>query len=171
MEALQALGLREQAEEILRGGYISDAFPLYYSAYDYIARTYAADSLNTSEALLTLYLAAKAGLARPESLEWLEDRVVSGTLAARYDVQGQVVKGFDYHSTAAYAIAALIGAECGSARLYTCARHRMERYRVAGDSELHGSFSDRGDGSDIIAFDQLMPLLVYAGTKDITFDD
>lgn len=170
-EALGDLGLRQQAEEILRGGYISDAFPLYYSSYDHSSGKYCTGSLNTSEALLTLYQAVRAGLARQESLEWLESKVVSGTLAARYDVGGQVVKGFDYDSTAAYAIAALIGAECGNARLYTRARHRMEKYYVTGSSALQGSFSDRADGSDIIAFDQLMPLLVYARTRDITFDD
>ncbi|MCH5287465.1 MAG: redoxin family protein [Christensenellaceae bacterium] len=171
MEALQDLGLRPQAEDILRGGYISDAFPLYHSSYDIASRTYSADSLNTSEALMALYQAVKAGLARQASLEWLEDKVVAGTLAARYEVSGQAVKGFDYHSTAAYAIAALIGAQSGNARLYTFARHRMEAYYVTESSDLQGSFSNRADGSDIIAFDQLMPLLVYASTKDITFDD
>ena len=34
-----------------------------------------------------------------------------------------------------------------------------------------GAFSDRADGSDIIAFDQLMPLLVYAGAREIIFED
>lgn len=171
MEALRDMGLLQRAEDILRGGYISDAFPLYRSAYDHSSRTYAEDSLNTSEALMTLYHAAQAGLAGQASLDWLERQVVSGALAARYDLSGQPVKGFDYHSTAAYAIAALIGAQSGNARLYTYARHRMETYRVAEPSALQGSFSSRGDGSDIIAFDQLMPLLVYAATRDITFDD
>ena len=171
LEALDDLGLRQQAEEILRGGMISDAFPLYYASYDQATGAYSRDSLNTSEALTALLHAARAGLIRQTSIDWLEQKVVTGTLAARYDVDGQVVKGFDYHSTAAYALAALIGAECGNARLYTCARHRMEAYAVTEPSPLQGSFSDRADGSDIIAFDQLLPLLVYAGTGEITFDD
>ena len=171
LEALEALGLRRQAEAILRGGYISDAFPLYYSSYDHATGTYSAESLNTSEALTALWHAARAGVAEQVSLDWLEQRVVSGTLAARYDTDGQVVKGFDYHSTAAYAIAALIGAQTGNARLYTFARHRMEAYAVTEPSALRGSFSGRADGGDIIAFDQLMPLLVYASTREITFDD
>ena len=173
MEALRDLDWNSanQAEGILLGGYISDTFPLYYSAYDYSSQKYSTNSMNTSEALMTLYQAVKAGLARRESLEWLERKVVSGTLAARYDVNGQVVKGFDYDSTAAYAVAALIGAESGNARLYTYARNRMEKYYVTGQSTLQGSFSDRSDGSDIVAFDQLMPLLVYSSTKDVVFDD
>ena len=170
MEALRDLGLRQWAEGILRGGYISDAFPLYRSAYDVSSGTYSADSLNTSEALLTLYHAAQAGLAEQASLDWLEEKVVSGALAARYDISGQAVKGFDYHSTAAYAIAALIGAQARRPRLYTFARHRMETYYVTESSALQGSFSGRADGSDIVAFDQLMPLIVYAVTRDITFD-
>ena len=161
----------QEAEDILRGGYISDDFPLYYSSYDHSSGKYSQESMNTSEALITLYHAVKAGIAEQKSIGWLQSKVESGTLAARYHVDGQAVNGFDYDSTAVYAIAALIGAEAGNARLHTCARNRMEKYYVTGQTPLQGSFSDRKDGSDIIAFDQLMPLLVYGGTRGITFGD
>ena len=161
----------QEAEDILRGGYIGDDFPLYYSAYDHASGKYSQDSLNTSEALISLYHAVKAGVAEQRSIDWLQRRVESGTLAARYRVDGQVVNGFDYDSTAAYAIAALIGAEAGNARLYTCARNRMEKYYVTEQTALQGAFSDRADGSDIIAFGQLTPLLVYGGTRGVTFGD
>ena len=170
-ESAEFAGAAREAEEILRGGYISDAFPLYHSSYDHSAGKYSRDSMNTSEALMTLYHAVRAGIARQESIDWLREKVESGTLAARYLEDGQAVRGFDYDSTAAYAIAARIGAEAGDARLYTCARNRMEKYYVTGQTPLRGSFSDRTDGSDIIAFDQLMPLLVYAGARDVTFGD
>ena len=160
-----------EAEDILRGGYISDDFPLYYSVYDHSSEKYSEDSMNTSEALIALYHAVKAGIAEQKSIDWLEHRVVSGTLAARYRADGQAVNGFDYDSTAVYAIAALIGAEAGNARLYTCARNRMEKYYVTEPTALRGGFSDRADGSDIIAFDQLTPLLVYGDTRGITFGD
>ena len=163
-----AVAARE-AEDILRGGYISDDFPLYYPSYDHATGRYSTDSMNTSEALMILYHAVKAGIADQKSIDWLADRVESGTLAARYRVDGEAVSGFDYDSTAVCAIAALIGAEVGDARLYTCARNRMEKYYVTEATSLRGSFSDRADGSDIIAFDQLMPLLVYAGARDVTF--
>ena len=161
----------QEAEDILRGGYISDDFPLYFAAYDSSSGKYSADSMNTSEALMSLYHAVKAGIAKQESIDWLERKVESGTLAARYRVDGQAVNGYEYDSTAVYAIASLIGAEAGNARLYTCARNRMEKYYVTEQTALYGSFSDRTDGSDIIAFDQLMPLMVYGGTKGITFGD
>ena len=160
-----------EAEDILREGYIGDDFPLYYPAYDHSSGKYGEDSMNTSEALIALYHAVKAGIAKQTSIDWLERKVESGALAARYRVDGQVVNGFDYDSTAAYAIAALIGAEAGNARLYTCARNRMEKYYVTDQTSLQGGFSDRADGSDIIAFDQLMPLLVYGGTRGITFGE
>ena len=160
-----------EAEDILRGGYIGDDFPLYYSVYDHSTGKYSEESMNTSEALMTLYHAVKAGVAERKSIDWLAKKVETGTLAARYHIDGRVVRGFDYDSTAVYAIAALIGAEAGNARLYTCARNRMEKYYVTERTSLQGSFSDRADGSDIIAFDQLMPLLVYGGTRDIIFGD
>ena len=160
-----------EAEEILRGGYIGDGFPLYHSTYDHSTGKYSADSMNTSEALMSLYHAVRAGIAEPRSIDWLARKVESGTLAARYHADGRPVNGFEYDSTAAYAIAALIGAEAGNARLYTCARNRMEKYYVTEPTSLQGAFSDRADGSDIIAFDQLMPLLVYGGTKGIAFGD
>lgn len=125
--------------------------------------------MNTVEALMTLYHAVKAGIAHQESLDWLEERAVSGTLAARYDMDGKIVSGFDYDSTAVYAIAVLIGKETGNSRLYTGARNRMEKYHVTGQTDLRGSFSDKADGSDIFSFDQLMALLVYGGSDGIIF--
>ena len=160
----------EEAGQVLRGGRISDAFPLYYSAYDYRTKRYSEESLNTAEALMTLYHAVRAGIAGQDAIDWLCERVQSGTLAARYGVDGEPVTGFAYDSTAAYALAALIGAEAGDAQLYTAARNRMEKYHVTRQTALFGSFSDRADGSDIIAFDQLLPLLVYTGTKSVVFD-
>lgn len=163
-------GLAEEAERVLREGIISGAFPLYYASYDYDAKRYSSESLNTAEALMALYHAVQAGIAHPQAIDWLAERVMTGTLAARYDVNGEPVRGFDYDSTAAYAIAALIGAQAGDARLYTAARNRMEKYHVTEQTALRGSFSDRADGSDIVAFDQLLPLLVYTGTRDVVFD-
>ena len=160
----------DEAERVLRGGRISDAFPLYYSSYDYQKKRYSEESMNTAEALMTLYHAVKAGIAGQDAIDWLSARVQSGTLAARYGVDGEPVKGFVYDSTAAYALAALIGAAAGDAELYTAARNRMEKYHVTQQTALFGSFSDRADGSDIIAFDQLLPLLVYAGAKNVVFD-
>ena len=163
-------GLADDAERVLCEGVISDAFALYYASYDYDAKRYSGESLNTAEALMTLYHAVQAGIAQPQAISWLAGQVAAGTLAARYDVNGEPVRGFDYDSTAAYAIAALIGAQAGDARLYTAARNRMEKYHVTERTALLGSFSDRADGSDIVAFDQLLPLLVYTGTKDIVLD-
>ena len=160
----------DEAERVLSEGMISDAFPLYYASYDFDTKRYGTQSLNTAEALMALYHAVCAGVAPRRAIDWLAERVAAGTLAARYDVNGEPVRGFDYDSTAAYAIAALIGAEAQDARLYTAARNRMEKYHVTEAGALKGSFCDRADGSDIIAFDQLLPLLVYTGTKDVVLE-
>ena len=160
-----------EAEAILCGGYIGDDFPLYYASYDHKAKRYSHEDLNTSEALTVLLHAVTAGVARRESLDWLARRVASGTLAARYDVSGRPVPGYAYDSTAAYALAALIGARAGDAELYTGARNRMENLHVAAGSPLAGAFSGREDGEDIIAFDQLLPLLVYSATADVVFEE
>lgn len=170
LEALEDFpNVKSEAEKILRGGYISDEFPLYYSYYDRQSGKYNRDSMNTAESLMTLYHAVKAGVANQSSIDWLEEKVMSGTLAARYEVTGKSVSRYEYDSTSVYAIAALIGGEAGNARLYTAARNRMEKYYVTDNDGLRGAFSDKKDGSDITAFDQLMPLLVYVRTKDIVF--
>lgn len=170
-EDTEFTGLSEEAAVILQEGYIGDEFPLYYSSYDYRTGEYSKDSMNTAEALMSLYHATKAGIANQASFDWLEEKVVSGTLAARYETDGQVVDGFAYDSTAVYAIAVLIGYEAGNSRIYTYARNRMEKYYVSEQTSFKGSFGDTKDGSDIIAFDQLMPLIAYSSTKETVFDD
>ncbi len=153
----------ENALKTVQAGYISDQFPLYRSSYDYDGKSYSSDDLNMSEALYTLWNLAKAGELKPQSLAWLKKQVSGEGLAARYHVDGSVVAGYDYHSTAVYALAALIAEEEGDRGLYNAAIQKMERYR-SSDAELgaYGAFGDSKTG-DYPAFDQCMPLLVYAG--------
>lgn len=153
----------EHALATVQGGYLSDRFPLYGSSYDYDTKSYSKEDLNTAEALMTLWNLAKAGELKPESLIWLNKQVSSGELAARYHIDGSVVQGYEYYSTAVYALAALIAEEEGDRALYNQALQKMERYRN-GDagSEGYGAFGDPDTG-DFPAFDQCIPLLVYAG--------
>lgn len=162
---------REQLQTVVEQGYIGDEFPLYYSSWDYKKKEYAKNSLNTAEALLTLYHLAEAGLLKQNSLEWLRERLLQDNLAARYEIDGSVTPGFDYDSTAVYAIAALIGKESGDVQIYMLALNKMEHTRVTDvDSPFYGSFSSKDNGEDIIAFDQLMPLLVYADFGTVMFE-
>ncbi len=163
--------LRDSLLEVVQGGFISESFPLYYSAYDYQSGTYSADSLNTAEALLTLCHLAEAGLVREESLRWLKNALLTSTLAARYQLDGTSVPGYEYDSTAVFAIAALIGQYAGDAEIYHAARQAMERSFVADeDSPFAGAFTYREDGGDIRSFDQLMPLVVSCQGKKVYFN-
>ncbi len=151
----------ENAVATVDGGYISDDFPLYYAAYDYDTKSYSTDSLNTAEALYTLWNLAKADKLSEKSESWLLERAKSDTLAARYNTDGSVVAGFDYHSTAVYALSYLIGQETDNTELMRISLMRMERYRI-GDSDeaYYGAFGD--PNAAIYSFDQCMPLLVYS---------
>lgn len=164
-EDVRFASVADNALSTVRDGYISDDFPLYYSSYNYDKKRYSKNDLNTAEALTTLWNLSKAGELKAESLAWLKKEVSGEGLAARYHVDGSVVQGYDYHSTAVYALAALIAGEEGDRALYSAALQKMERYRN-GDAEIeaYGAFGDPGTG-DFPAFDQCMPLLVYAGKR------
>lgn len=156
-------GMAEELKGIVDGGFIGSGFPLYYSSYDYKEQRYSRESLNTAEALLTLYHLCGTELLREESLQWLKNAVASNTLAARYEVDGTPVEGYQYDSTAVFAIAALIGQKSGDAELYRLSREGMERARVTDpDSAFFGCFTHSDNGSDLQSFDQLLPLLVYS---------
>jgi peroxiredoxin len=155
----------ENALRTVQKGYISDSFPLYYSSYDYAAGKYSDDDLNMAEALYTLWNLSKAGQLRKESLQWLRTQVENGTLAARYHVDGTVVSGYAYHSTACYAIAALIAQNEQDKELYSTCTYRMEQMRVWNvSSTCYGGFGTE-ESSDFPSFDQLMPLLLYTFTE------
>jgi len=162
---------REALAEVVQNGYISDEFPLYYSAYDYQKQCYSDDPLNTAEALMTLYHLAKAGLLKETSLDWLRNALLTDALAARYRVDGTPVPGYTYESTAVYAIAALIGQAAGDGEVYRIAVKNMEKTRISDpDSPYYGAFSHNEDGTDLASFDQLMPLLVYAEFSNAKFN-
>lgn len=162
-------GMGEQREEfrsvtenmtgILESGYISDEFPLYYAAYDYETGKYENESLHTAEALLTLYHLAQADRMKETSLEWLREKLSGRGLSARYGTDGEVVPGYEYESTAVYAIAALIGAEEKDSDIYTKSIQKMEIL-----TEQHT------DTDGMRVFDLLMPMMAYAEGAQIQFD-
>lgn len=147
--------------EIVKNGYINDNFPLYYSWYNYADGQYEKDDLNISEALVTILHLSEIGEEKPETIWWLKDQVKNGTLYGRYTVDGKVTEGYEYESTAAYALAALIGKEVNDTELINDAISKMERMRINDlSSEYYGAFGNL-DGSGIYSFDQCMALLAY----------
>lgn len=167
MEALAGTGdeyrkAYEDARQILVDGQISGEFPLYYSRYDYKTRSYAEGELNMAEAMVTLLHLAEAGILPQNTHDWLRKQMEYGAIPARYDVSGRVVNGYQYESTAVYALTALVGKEIGDEDLQGWALRKMEKMRVQDyGREYNGAFGGE-DGSGITSFDQVMPLLVYA---------
>ncbi len=152
----------EGAYTLLTKGYIGDNFPLYYSWYDYSANGYQKDDLNMAEAMLTLLHLARIGELKQQTADWLRNALENGGIKARYTIAGEVADGYNYESTAVYATAAMIGREINDDKIETLAIARMEETRVNdNNSDFNGAFTQQ-EGKDIVAYDQLMPLLAYS---------
>ena len=167
MEALSASDrafkkAESQAKELLLEGQISEEFPLYFCRYDYKEKAYSQDDLNMAEALVTLLHLAEADCLPENTHQWLKKEMAQGGIMARYNIEGEIVDGYQYESTAIYALLTLIGEELGDEELQDQALRKMEKMRVLNTSlPYHGAFGLE-DGSGITSFDQLLPLLVYA---------
>ena len=153
--------LYEQSYQLVEGGFINNEFPLYYSWYNYKKMEYVTDNLNMAEAMNTLLNLARVGELKDETIIWLENSLENGGIKARYTTAGGIVEGYNYESTAIYALVAMIGDEIGNTKLVTKAVARMELMRV-NDSSLkwNGAFT-AAEGKDIFSFDQCMALLAY----------
>lgn len=149
------------AESVLRGGRISDAFPLYYAGYDYETAAYSKDDLNMAEALYTLWNLSRAGALPEDAWAWLRERIETGFLASRYHTDGTAVKGFEYHSTTVWGLAALISREMGDDAAFDQALRRMDRmYVLDAKDARYGAYAQKG--AAVRAFDQMIPLLANA---------
>ena len=154
----------ESAKKLVLGGKISEGFPLYYSWYDYNKNSYASDDLNTAEAMVTLLHLAEAGLLADDSMAWLKAQMDAGGVKARYKTDGTVVEGYNYDSTAVYALIAMIGEIQGDSRLQGKALKKMEKMRIMDTAyPYYGAFGME-DGSGITSFDQVMAMLAYEYT-------
>ncbi len=146
---------------VMERGQISNEFPLYYSWYDYKNERYEQDDLNTAEAMMTLLHLAQNGKLKNSTVEWLKVQMEGEGLKMRYTVAGEVVKGYNYESTAVYAILVMIADEIGDRELRAQALKKMDNMRIIDEKlEYNGAYGME-DGSGITSFDQLMPLLAY----------
>lgn len=167
----EILNKKDAMMSIMKNGYISNSVPLYHSMYYYNTKQYGNDPINTSEQLVLFYQLAKADMLPEASVNWLRKKLENENLYARYDMDGNVCEYFNYQSTASYGLAALVSMEIGDADMYMKALYLMEKTRVKNkESQFYGAFSHKDDGSDIIAFDQLIPLTVYSKWQEVKFD-
>ena len=153
-------GVYDSAIEIVEKGYISDEFPFYYNYYDYKKKEYDLGSINMAEGMYTLLHLAEAGQLKAESVAWLKEQLLGNGIWARYDVNGNVVEGYEYQSTAVYALTGLIALELEDSELLTMAVSRMEANRCFDSSNpVNGAFGT--EPSNIMSYDQCMALLLY----------
>lgn len=149
------------ADQILKNGQISETFPLYYSWYNYEKAKYEEDDLNMAEELVTILHLAQIGELPDNTLEWIKSHMNSTGIKARYDVNGQVVDGYNYDSTAVYALVVRIAQETGENELKRQAIRKMEKMRIQDSSLAYNGAFGMEDGSEIYSFDQIVPLLTY----------
>ena len=80
------------------------------------------------------------------------------------------MEGYQYESTAVYALTAMIGDTLGDAGLRGWALKKMEKSRIQDCSRVYNGAFGNEDGSGIVSFDQLMPLSAYAALETIDKD-
>ncbi|WP_099468393.1 TlpA family protein disulfide reductase [Konateibacter massiliensis] len=154
-------GAYENCKELLIEGQISDDFPLYYSWYNYKTKKYEKDDLNMAEAMVTLLHLSEADLLPQSTLNWLKTQMNGAGVKARYTVKGTVAEGYNYDSTAVYALIAMIGANEEDASLVNQAVRKMEKMRIDDTGLAYNGAFGMEDGTQITSFDQIMPLLAY----------
>lgn len=155
----------EKAKTLLVEGKISEEFPLYYSWYNYKTKAYEKDDLNMAEAMVTLLHLAEADLLQEDTIAWLKEQMDKEGIKARYSVEGKVLDGYNYDSTAVYALTAMIAERIGDDDLEGKALKKMEKMRIVNTSyAYHGAFGLE-DGTGITSFDQVMAMLAYEYTN------
>lgn len=173
LQTMSALALRdeelkgpyENAKKLIIEGKISEKFPLYYSWYNYKTNEYEKDNLNMAEAMITLLHLAEADLLQEDTVAWLKEEMDKEGIKARYTVEGKVVDGYNYDSTAIYALVAMIAERIGDKDLQGKALKKMEKMRIVNTSyAYHGAFGLK-DGMGITSFDQVMAMLAYEYTN------
>ena len=154
-----------EAKDIVNNGMISKEFPVFYSYYDYTTKTYPESELNMAEAMVTFLHLAEVDLLPAESLNWLKNQMNAEGVKARYTTDGKVAEGYNYDSTAVYAIIAMIAEETDEMELQGKALSKMEKMRINNVSDEYNGAFGLEDGSEIYSFDQLMPMMAYDYTK------
>lgn len=155
----------EKARTLIVEGKISQDFPLYYSWYNYKTNEYEKDDLNMAEAMVTLLHLAEADLLQEDTIAWLKEQMDKEGIKARYSVEGKVLDGYHYESTAVYALAAMIAERIGDEDLEGKALKKMEKMRIVNTAyPYHGAFGME-DGTGITSFDQVMAMLAYEYTN------
>ena len=152
--------VRDKAAALLENGLISGQFPLYYPRYDASLDTYPSATLQMNEAMVSVLHAVRAGVIQQRTLNYLESMLEDGAIYASYWVTGEPEPGYEYESTATYALLVQIGVASGRDTITRLALTRMEAHRKF-DEPLIGGYGMMTD-SVHHTFDDLQALLAWA---------
>lgn len=146
--------------DILQNGYLSDTFPFYRAQYDYKKEKYVEkDKINVIESLLSILYLAEIGKAKPESIQYIKERVTTGTLYNAYTPEGEVVD--KNQSAASYAIVAMIAKEIKDDFLYDQSMKILKNYQIMNPkSPIYGGIGNPTT-LDVFSYNNLMALLAY----------
>lgn len=138
---------------------VSKTFPLYRTTYDADTDSFTGTQLQMNEAMVAVLNAVRAGVAFPDTLDWLASALASGPIYARYDESGQPVPGYRHESTATYALLVQIGIAADREDITLRALERMERQRCF-EAPLLGGYGTPND-AELYSFDVLESLLAW----------
>ena len=145
---------------ILKNAYISDAFPLYHTEYNYQNGEYEdGKNINIIESLLSILYLSEIGQAKEQSIKFVKNAVITGTLYNAYNMNGTPADRSQ--SAASYAIAAMIGKEIGDNDLYQHAIQIVGNFQIKDPhSLLYGGIGDPNT-LEVYSFNNLMAALAY----------
>lgn len=156
------LKLSKNMLNLVKGGYISDEFPLFYPRYDYDKKGYEhPEVISMIESLVTIYHLAEVNECPETTLAYLNNLLDKGTIYATYYLDGTPSSSIE--STAIYALCARIGSVSGDQGLYQKSIDKMNTFQVQNqNSPIYGAFGNPTT-YEAFSFDNLMALLAYKG--------
>lgn len=165
--AMRALGdyrpawheLADRAEAMLSHGLISADFPLYWPRYLPEDNSFTGQVVQMNEAMVTVLNAARAGVSQEATLDWLQARLAEGYIPGAYTLQGEPAAGYEFESTATYALLVQIGLETGRSEMARMALQEMERMRCF-TAPLTGGYGHT-DGMMLYTFDLVQAMLAW----------
>lgn len=145
-------------QQILLGSFIGETLPLHHKNYDPQKGNYTDvdGKVNILDSLMVIQNLAQAGIYSPQSIDWLEEKTASGTLYSYYDPQTGAALD-SQESSAAYGIAAQIGAALGNEFLTGNALTQLKKHQnIDSQSPFYGGF---GYNNNAYSYDNLQALL------------
>lgn len=149
--------------DVVKEGYISDAFPMYAKSYSYETLAYKESDINMVEATITVLNLAYVAECPQQSIDFLKQTISKGAVYGTYDTSGNQIS--EVESTAIYAICAQIAKVIEDEEMQSMCIEKMSRFQVLDEtSEVYGAFAN-AQTLDLYSFDNLMALIALRQRK------